>query len=178
MVKAFNINLKDIVVVVYHVTIVAMDMSCWRNFGLLVLGCVLRTAGNSIIWNYADPFTSLELLNYYLTVKDTDPDSAKKSVQIQEKKTYPRVRILILKDVLHFSHRVFQVFLGVYVTTKIKWFLHPFGGFLCDIFCLDFIEAFKCQEIVVSSFSKLLSASKDENWLLPVMQANYCVSRK
>jgi len=34
----------------------------------------------------------------------------------------------------------------------------------------DFIEAFKCQEIVVSSFSKLLSASKDENWLLPVMQ--------
>ena len=42
--------------------------NCWRNFGLLVLGCVLRTAGNSIIWNYADPLTSLELLNYYLTL--------------------------------------------------------------------------------------------------------------
>ena len=33
-----------------------------------VLGCVLRTAGSSIIWNYADPLTSLELLNYYLTL--------------------------------------------------------------------------------------------------------------
>ena len=43
-------------------------MGCWRNFGLLVLGCVQRTAGNSIIWNYADPLTSLELLNYYLTL--------------------------------------------------------------------------------------------------------------
>ena len=42
-------------------------MGCWRNFGLLVLGCVLRTTGNSIIWNYADPLTSLEL-NYYLTL--------------------------------------------------------------------------------------------------------------
>ena len=40
-------------------------MGCWRNF---VLGCVLRTAGSSIIWNYADPLTSLELLNYYLTL--------------------------------------------------------------------------------------------------------------
>ena len=39
-------------------------MGCWRNFGLLVQGCVLRTAGNSIIWNYANPLTSLELLNH------------------------------------------------------------------------------------------------------------------
>ena len=35
------------------------NMGCWRHFGLLVLGCVLRTAGNSIIWYYADPLTSL-----------------------------------------------------------------------------------------------------------------------
>jgi len=34
----------------------------------------------------------------------------------------------------------------------------------------DFEEAFKCQEIVVNSFARLLSASKDDNWLLPVMQ--------
>jgi len=34
----------------------------------------------------------------------------------------------------------------------------------------EFNEAFKCQEIVVNSFSRLLSASKDDNWLLPVMQ--------
>ena len=33
----------------------------------------------------------------------------------------------------------------------------------------DMIEAYKCQSIVVSSFAKLLSAQKDENWLLPVM---------
>jgi hypothetical protein len=34
----------------------------------------------------------------------------------------------------------------------------------------EFGEAFKCQEIVVSSFARLLSSCKDENWLLPVMQ--------
>jgi len=34
----------------------------------LVVGCVLRTAGSPFIWNYADPLTSLELLNYYLTL--------------------------------------------------------------------------------------------------------------
>jgi len=34
----------------------------------------------------------------------------------------------------------------------------------------DFVEAFKCQEIVVSSFARLLSSCKDDNWLLPVMQ--------
>ena len=39
-------------------------MGCLINFGLLVLGCVQRTAENSIIWNYADPLTLLELINY------------------------------------------------------------------------------------------------------------------
>ena len=34
-----------------------------KKYWPLVLGCVLRTAGSSIIWNYADPLTSLELLN-------------------------------------------------------------------------------------------------------------------
>ena len=34
----------------------------------LVIGCVLRTAGSSFMWNYADPLTSLELLNYYITL--------------------------------------------------------------------------------------------------------------
>ena len=34
----------------------------------LVIGYVLRTAGSSFMWNYADPLTSLELLNYYLTL--------------------------------------------------------------------------------------------------------------
>merc|ERR1719193_3038691 len=34
----------------------------------------------------------------------------------------------------------------------------------------EYDEAFKCQEIVVNSFARLLSSCKDENWLLPVMQ--------
>ena len=56
------------VVVVYHVIIVAIGHGLLKKFWPLVLGCVLRTAGSSIIWNYADPLTSLELLNYYLTL--------------------------------------------------------------------------------------------------------------
>ena len=56
------------VVVVYHVTIVAIRHGLLKEFWPLVLGCVLSTAGSSIIWNYADPLTSLELLNYYLTL--------------------------------------------------------------------------------------------------------------
>ena len=36
-----------------------------RNFGLLVLGYVLRTAGNSIIWNYADPLTHTYIHTIY-----------------------------------------------------------------------------------------------------------------
>ena len=55
-------------VVVYHVTIVAIGHGLLKKFGPLVLGCILRTAGSSIIRNYADPLTSLELLNYYLTL--------------------------------------------------------------------------------------------------------------
>lgn len=35
----------------------------------------------------------------------------------------------------------------------------------------DFIEAYKCQNIVVTSFAKLLATQKDENWPLPVMYA-------
>jgi len=35
----------------------------------------------------------------------------------------------------------------------------------------DFNEAFRCQELVVSSFSKMLGSQKDENWLLPTMYA-------
>ena len=34
----------------------------------MVIGYVLHTAGSSIIWNYADPLTSLELLNCSLTL--------------------------------------------------------------------------------------------------------------
>ena len=45
-----------------------MDMGCWRNFDLLVISYVLRTAGSSYMWNYTDPLTSLELLNYYLNL--------------------------------------------------------------------------------------------------------------
>ena len=58
-----------VVVVVYHITIVAIGHGLLKKFWpFLVLGCVLRTAGNSIILNYADPLTSLELLNYYLNI--------------------------------------------------------------------------------------------------------------
>ena len=41
---------QGVVVVVYHVTIVALDMGCWRNVSLFVIGCVLRTAGSSFKW--------------------------------------------------------------------------------------------------------------------------------
>ena len=56
------------VVVVYDVTIVAIGHGLLKKFWPLVLGCVLRTAGSLIICNYADPLTSLELLNYYLNL--------------------------------------------------------------------------------------------------------------
>ena len=49
-------------------TIVAIGHGLLKKIWPLVLGCVLCTAGSSIIWNYADPLTSLELLNYYLTL--------------------------------------------------------------------------------------------------------------
>ena len=38
-----------IVVVVYHVTIVAKGHGLLKKFWTLVMGCVLRTAGSSII---------------------------------------------------------------------------------------------------------------------------------
>ena len=38
-----------IVVVVYYVTIVAIENELLKKFWPLVLGCVLRTAGSSII---------------------------------------------------------------------------------------------------------------------------------
>ena len=56
--------LRGDVVVVYHVTIVAIGHGVVEE--ILAFGTWLRTAGSSIIWNYADPLTSLELLNYYL----------------------------------------------------------------------------------------------------------------
>ena len=56
------------VVVVYHVTIVAIGHGMLKKFwAFLVIGCILRTAGCSFIRNYADPLTLLELLNFYLT---------------------------------------------------------------------------------------------------------------
>jgi len=35
----------------------------------------------------------------------------------------------------------------------------------------DYIEAYKCQELAVSCFSKMLGSQKDENWSLPIMYA-------
>ena len=49
-------------VVVYHVTIVVSGHGLLKKFWPFVIGCVLRTAGSYIIWNNADPLTSL-LLN-------------------------------------------------------------------------------------------------------------------
>ena len=43
-----NWNLGKHVVVVYHVTIVAIGHGLLKKFWPLVLGCVLRTAGSSI----------------------------------------------------------------------------------------------------------------------------------
>lgn len=33
----------------------------------------------------------------------------------------------------------------------------------------DFVEAYRCQALVVQSFTKLLQSQRDENWSLPVM---------
>ena len=41
--------IEKLVVVVYHVTIVAIGHGLLKKFWPLVLGCVLRTAGSSII---------------------------------------------------------------------------------------------------------------------------------
>ena len=43
-----NKELRD-VVVVYHVTIVAIGHGLLKKFWPMVIGCVLRTAGSSII---------------------------------------------------------------------------------------------------------------------------------
>ena len=61
-------SLKLPVVVVYHVTIVAIGNGLLKKFWSMMIGCVLRTAGSSIIWNYADPLTSIEQLICYLTL--------------------------------------------------------------------------------------------------------------
>ena len=47
----------SLVVVVYHVTIVAIGHGLLKKFW--PFGTRLRSARNSIIWNYADPLTSL-----------------------------------------------------------------------------------------------------------------------
>ena len=59
----WTICTRYIVVVVYHVTIVAIGHGLLKKLCLLVLGCVLRTAGSSMICNYSDPLSTLELLN-------------------------------------------------------------------------------------------------------------------
>ena len=43
------------VVVVYHVTIVAIGHGLLKKFWPLVLGCVLRTAGSSLILKLCRP---------------------------------------------------------------------------------------------------------------------------
>ena len=57
-----------VVVVVYYATIVTIGHGLLKKLWYIVIGCVLLTTGRLIIWNYADPLTSLELLNYNLTV--------------------------------------------------------------------------------------------------------------
>jgi hypothetical protein len=35
----------------------------------------------------------------------------------------------------------------------------------------DFVEAYRCQTLVVQSLTKLLQSQRDENWSLPIMYA-------
>ena len=51
---SIRFNYKINVIVVYHVTIVAIGHGLLKKFWPLVLGCVLRTAGSSIIVEQAD----------------------------------------------------------------------------------------------------------------------------
>ena len=61
------VPLDNNVVVVYHVLIVPMGHKLLKKLWPMVVGCVLRTAGSSLVWNYTDPLTLLELFNYHLT---------------------------------------------------------------------------------------------------------------
>ena len=45
----FHCGIKTFVVVVYHVTIVAIGHELLKKFWPMVIGCLLRTAGSSII---------------------------------------------------------------------------------------------------------------------------------
>ena len=38
----------------------------------------------------------------------------------------------------------------------------------------DYVEAYKCQALIVQNFCKLLSSQKDDNWPLPMMYA-FCL---
>ena len=53
---------KDVVVVVYHVTIVAGGHGLMKTLWSMALDCVLRPAGSSIPLNYANLITLLVLL--------------------------------------------------------------------------------------------------------------------
>ena len=68
-IQYMSMKFCEIDVVVNHVTNVAIEHGLLKKFWCLVKGCVIHTAGTSfLIWNYADPLTSLELISYYLTL--------------------------------------------------------------------------------------------------------------
>ena len=64
-------------------------------------GCVLGTSGNSIIWYYADPLTSLELLNYDLThAYDISLGDMHKGTQITESMLLKGANITAVGEVI------------------------------------------------------------------------------
>ena len=102
-------------------------MGCWI-LAFLVIGCVLHTAGSSFMWNYADPLSSWELLNYYLTLAMSSCRFA--YYVIQRNNTTTTTAFCICPWGKHFYqiklHLLFRVICCLY-TLKGK-ILRPFSG--------------------------------------------------
>ena len=81
-------------VVVYHVTIVAMDMGCWRNFGLVIC-CVLRATGSSFMWNYADPLSYV--IGYKMKAEYSHAKHFVRTFYSAKKKILPPKKIILFR---------------------------------------------------------------------------------
>ena len=62
----YHYDCKTSLTISYKVELTLKENEQLNKFDSVVIGSVQRTAGN--FENHADPLTSLELLNYYLTL--------------------------------------------------------------------------------------------------------------
>ena len=62
----------------------------------------------------------------------------------------------------------------LYLTFVLLKILHQYFRACWAVSNKDFVEAYRCQALIVQSFCKLLSSQKDDNWPLPMMYA-FCL---